>query len=240
MNSKWQKTINILTLAVLVICLIKIGWLQGDIRNLQNTVNNHRSMLQSSIDSISSRIRYEMEQENNLLSDSRWNTIGLDVKNKTATLYCYVVPKVYNPEKTVAAIVYNNNKLPMTLESGRYIAEIDIPLFEDCQIDNVQFEEDGTIRTQKLNWVINPRYEEPYEAFVGHEDELFNAENFDDRFYEINSYLELLMEGYAQYLCKSYESEQVKLDDKIQRASGKSAVLSDKDTYSIHHDIFEK
>ena len=60
MNSKWQKTINILTLALLVICFIKIGWLQGDIRNLQNTVNNNRSMLQSSIDSISSRIRYEM------------------------------------------------------------------------------------------------------------------------------------------------------------------------------------
>ena len=168
MNSKWQKTINILTLALLVICLIKIGWLQGDIRNLQNTVNNHRSMLQSSIDSISSRIRYEMEQENNLLSDSRWNTIGLDVKNKTATLYCYVVPKVYNPEKTVAEIVYNNNKLPMTLESGRYIAEIDIPLFEDCQIDNVQFEEDGTIRTQKLNWVINPRYDLVPTAYVNY------------------------------------------------------------------------
>ena len=80
MNSKWQKTINILTLALLVICFIKIGWLQGDIRNLQNTVNNNRSMLQSSIDSISSRIRYEMEQANNLLSDSRWNTTVLDVK----------------------------------------------------------------------------------------------------------------------------------------------------------------
>ena len=104
MNSKWQKTINILTLALLVICLIKIGWLQGDIRNLQNTVNNHRSMLQSSIDSISSRIRYEMEQANNLLSDSKWSTGGLDVKNKTATLYCYVVPKIYNPPKTAAAM----------------------------------------------------------------------------------------------------------------------------------------
>jgi len=135
---------------------------------------------------------------------------------------------------------------PENEEENRKLENV-IRQFKEIYVENVeQFEtiysdEDEEIWNEEIeDWVINPRYEEPYEAFVGHEDELFNAENFDDRFYEINSYLELLMEGYAQYLCKSYESEQVKLDDKIQRASGKSAVLSDKDTYSIHHDIFEK
>ena len=137
MNSKWQKTINILTLALLVICLIKIGWLQGDIRNLQNTVNNNRSMLQSSIDSISSRIRYEMEQENNLLSDSRWNTIGLDVKNRTATLYCYVVPKVYNPEKTVATI----SSVTEMLSNGKKPEDIVEQLLSDYEIEYFENQE---------------------------------------------------------------------------------------------------
>jgi len=166
MKDRWQKIINILTLLLLIVCFVKIGWLQNDIQNLKNTVNNNRSMLQSSIDSISSNVRYEMEQANNLLSDSSWNTGGLDVENKTATLYCYVVPKVYNPEKTVATIIHNGNEVPMTLENGRYVAEFAVPLFDNCNIENVQFREDGTIRTQQLNWMLNPRYDLVPTAYV--------------------------------------------------------------------------
>ena len=166
MKDRWQKIINILTLLLLIACFVKIGWLQNDIQNLKNTANNNRSMLQSSIDSISSNVRYEMEQANNLLSDSSWNTGGLDVENKTATLYCYVVPKVYNPEKTFATIIHNGNEVPMTLENGRYVAEIAVPLFDDCNIENVQFREDGTIRTQQLNWMLNPRYDLVPTAYV--------------------------------------------------------------------------
>lgn len=159
MKDRWQKIINILTLLLWVVCFVKIVSLKNDIQNLKNNVNNAESMLQSSIDSISSNVRYEMEQANNLLSDSSWNTGGLDIENKTATIYCYVVPKVYNPDKTVATIIHNGNEVPMALENGRYVAEFAVPLFDDCNIENVQFEEDGTIRTQQLNWVLNPRYD---------------------------------------------------------------------------------
>ena len=168
MNSKWQKIINILTLLLLVVCFIRIGELKNDIQNLKNNVNNAQNMLQSSINSISSNVRYEMERANNLLSDSGWNTSGLDIENKTATLYCYVVPKVYNPDKTVVTILYNNDEVLMTLENGRYVAEFAIPLFEDCKIDNVQFEEDGTIRTQQLNWTLNPRYDLVPTAYINY------------------------------------------------------------------------
>lgn len=119
--------------------------------------------------------------------------------------------------------------------------------FKEIYVENVeQFEtiysdEDEEIWSEEIeDWIINPRYEEPYEAFVGHEDELFNAENFDDNYYEINSYLEMLMEGYAQYLCKSYENQQIKLDDKIKLASDKSTVLADKDKQSIQRDNYVK
>ena len=159
MNSKWQKIINLLTLLLVAICFVKIVSLQNDIQNLKNNVNNAESMLQSSINSISSSVRYEMEQANNLISDSGWNTYSLNVEDKTATLHCYVVPKVYNPDKTVANIMHNGNEVPMALENGRYVTEIDVPLFENCIIENVQFKEDGTIRTQQLNWSINPRYD---------------------------------------------------------------------------------
>ena len=135
MKDRWQKIFNVVSLILLVVCFMRIGGLKDDIRNLKNDVNNTQSMLQSSIDSISSNVRYEMEQANNLLSDSSWNTGGLDIENKTATLYCYVVPKVYTPEKTVATIMHNGNEIPMTLENGRYVAEFDVPLFNNCTIE---------------------------------------------------------------------------------------------------------
>jgi len=159
MKGKLQITINILSLILLVVCFVKISGLQNEVRRLQNDVNNSQSMLQSSINSISSNVSYEMEQANNLLSDSSWSTGGLDIQNKTAVFSCYVVPKVYNPEKTAATIIYNGTEVPMTLENGRYVAEFAVPVFDDCNIDNVQFREDGTIRTQQLNWRINPRYD---------------------------------------------------------------------------------
>ena len=168
MKGKLQITINILSLILLVVCFVKISGLQNEVRRLQNDVNNSQSMLQSSINSISSNVSYEMEQANNLLSDSSWSTGGLDIQNKTAVFSCYVVPKVYNPEKTAATIIYNGTEVPMTLENGRYTAEITVPVFDDCNIDNVQFSEDGTIRTQQLNWRINPRYDMVPAAYVNY------------------------------------------------------------------------
>lgn len=168
MKGKLQTAVNILSLILLIVCFVRIGRLQNEITRLRNDVNNSQSMLQSSINSISSNVRYEMEQASNLLSDSSWNTGGLDIENKTATLYCYVVPKVYNPEKTTATIIHNGNEIPMTLENGRYVAEFAVPLFDACTIENVQFIEDGTIRTQQLNWVLNPRYDMIPTAYVNY------------------------------------------------------------------------
>ncbi len=166
MKEKWQKILNILSFVLLVVCFVRIGWLNNEISNLRNTMNNNRSMLQSSIDAISSNVRYELEQANNLLSDSSWSTGGLNIEKKTATLDCYVVPKVYNPQKTTSTIICNGTEYPMMLENGRYIAEITLPIFEESVVSSVQFSEDGTIRTQQLNWHINPRYDMVPTAYV--------------------------------------------------------------------------
>ncbi len=166
MKENWQKILNVLSFALLVICFVRIGWIENDIDNLRNTMNNNCSMLQSSIDFISSNVRYEMEQANNLLSDSGWNTDGLNIEEKTAIFNCYVVPKEYNPEKTTAHIICNGTAYPLTLENGRYTAKIALPLFDESGITSVQFTEDGTIRTQQLDWYINPKYDMVPTAYV--------------------------------------------------------------------------
>lgn len=166
MSDKVSKILNIVTVVLLVVCFVKIGSLQTEIQNLKYDVQNSRSTLQSSINAISSNVAYEMEQANNLLSDSSFNARDIDTDKKTAIFHCYVVPKVYNPEKTTAAIICNGNEVPMMLENGRYVAQFEIPLFDDCTIANVQFKEDGAIRTQQLDWVINPRYDLVPTAYI--------------------------------------------------------------------------
>ena len=166
MKEKWQKIINIVSLVLLIICVVRIGWLENEMSNLRNTINNNYSMIQSSINSISSNVSYEMEQATNILSDSGWNTGGMNIEDKTVVLSCYVVPKEYNPQKTAAVLICNGKEVPMTLENGRYTAEISLPLFEESSITNVQFTEDGTIRTQQLDWYINPRYDMVPTAYV--------------------------------------------------------------------------
>ena len=166
MKEKWQKIFNIVSVVLLVICTVRIGGLQNDIQNLKNTVYSEYNTLHNSINSISSSVGWELEQANNILSDSGWETGNLNMEDKTVIFHCYIVPKVYNPEKTAASIICNGKEVPMTLENGRYTADILLPLFDESSMETVQFAEDGTIRTQQLNWHINPRYDMVPTAYV--------------------------------------------------------------------------
>ena len=159
MNGKSQKIFNILICLLLVMCVFQMRVMNDEISRLRNTVNSNYSSLNHSINAISNNVRYQMEEANNLLGDSGWSTGGLNMEDKTAVLSCYVVPKEYSPKETVATIIYNGKAVPMRLEQGRYTAELTIPLFEKAVINEVQFAEKGTIRTQQLNWSIQPRYD---------------------------------------------------------------------------------
>lgn len=75
------------------------------------------------------------------------------------------------------------------------------------------------------DWVENEDYFEPYEECVGNEDEMHSRDDviypddFDTQYYEVNDYLEQLVELYAQYLDKCVEKgKQASLDDAIHNA----------------------
>ena len=157
MKEKRQKIFNILYFVLLVICVVKINSLQNYIENLERAINNESSMLRSSIDSISSNVRYEMEKAENLVTDSDFSVKDADVANNTVTLSCYIVPKEYNPDVTQASILCNGAQWPMNYENGRYVAEITADLFKVVNVDSVQFNDNGTIRTHQLNWYLDPK-----------------------------------------------------------------------------------
>lgn len=84
-----------------------------------------------------------------------------------------------------------------------------VPIF-----DMIYSEEEEQIWDEELEeWVENPDYEEPYEDVVEYENEVrstnssFGLCDFDEDYYQVNEYLEKIIETYAQYLDKSIEKE---------------------------------
>ncbi len=104
------------------------------------------------------------------------------------------------------------------------------------QYETIYCDEDEEIWDDELeDWVENPDYFEPYEECVGNEDVMHSRNNvcylddFDSKYYEVNNYLEQLIELYAQYLDKCVEKEKsVSLNDVINNAEIRSD--SDKDS----------
>ena len=168
MNNKLQKLFNIVLCILLVLCLMQMNTMNQELKSLRNTMNNQYNSIQNSVNAISSNVRNQMEEANNLLTDSGWSTGGLNIEDKTAILSCYVVPKEYSPKGTVAELICNDKAVPMQLVNGKYVAEITLPLFEDMQISTVQFTENGAIRTQQLNWHISPRYDMVPSVYMYH------------------------------------------------------------------------
>ena len=103
--------------------------------------------------------------------------------------------------------------------------EKDVPQYETIYCD-----EDKELWDDDLeDWVENENFFEPYEECVGNEDEMHSRDNviypddFDTKYYEVNDYLEQLVELYAQYLDKCVEKEKgVSLKDVIHSAEARS------------------
>ncbi len=168
MKSKWQSILNIVSAILIVVCLVTIFLMKNEIDELKRIVNQNQSMLQSSISSISSSIRNELNEQASLINDGGWTAASIDTENKTVDIDFYVVPKTYSPEKTKAAIICNGNEYSMNLENGRYIAKITLPIFEQASVSHVNFTEDNTVRSQELTWHINPRHDVVPRVYMNH------------------------------------------------------------------------
>ena len=102
------------------------------------------------------------------------------------------------------------------------------------QYDMIYSDEDEQIWDDDLEeWVDNPDYEEPYEDVVDYEDEIrtalvgFYADDFDSEYYQINEYLEKIIETYAQFMEKSFEKDKsLNVDGIIQNAVERSSEVS--------------
>lgn len=159
MKKDWSKWISAITCILLVICLVQIADLKQQMQNLSNNLTHRMSDVENSVQNISSKIYRQLEKEASLLADSAWSYGDVDLDTYTVEFQCSVSPKEYQPEVTKAVLLTGTGEYPMSLENGVYTVKADVPIFEESQVMTVQFHENGVIRTEALDWYLNPRYE---------------------------------------------------------------------------------
>lgn len=168
-----MKTVAVcLMCVVLVICIFQNIGLKRELSNMQNNLSNQISYVQSDISNIYANIDNHLAEQENLLAvrEPNWGVIKMDIDTETATVECTVVPKEYESGVTTAVAICNEKEYPLTFADGKFSTELQIPLFEDSKVSEVQFTENGKVRTQALDWFISPRYDlfpNVYANFMG-------------------------------------------------------------------------
>lgn len=163
---KLTKLINILICGVLIFGMYKISDLQHQVDNLRNSINNVDRHLRNDMNNIYSNVNNMLEEESNQLTTNKWEYNSIDIENKTAKISAIIIPKEFNPRVTKVKILNDNKEYSLDYINGEYVANIDIPLFDTTEFNQVQLYDNGTIRTQNLKWNINPRYEALVQTFV--------------------------------------------------------------------------
>lgn len=167
MKKSLSTTISIIVCGLLVFISIKIISLQEEIDRLRSDMNDEIHTVNRNIDNIYGEVQDMLDEEANQLAVSEWEYRDINIDNKTAEVICTVVPKIYTPDSTQATIMCNDQEYALTYVDEQYIATIELPLFDRNEINMVKLNDNGTIRTQELDWVIEPRYEALLLSYAG-------------------------------------------------------------------------
>lgn len=159
MKKHLSTIVTVLALAIAVISQFRISNLQDEIRQMENRFNNSISTLQSNQSAAINHMHDLMEKEASILTDTDFSLGEMDLKNKTFALHSSVTPKQHQPGVTEAFLTVNGKAYPMELANGAYTIQVDLPLFEEAQVDKVEFHEGDVIRTETLEERWSPRYE---------------------------------------------------------------------------------
>lgn len=183
---KFSKLINIIICLVLAYCVIQIQVLQNQVMNLTNSINNVDRHLRNDMNTIYNNVNNMLEEESNQLTKNEWIYESIDIENRTAEILCMIIPKEYNPSITKAKLL-GDKEILLNYNNGKYTAKVDIPLFKTTELNQVTLDDNGTVRTQELDWYITPRYEALIQAYVhsfgssrgtiGKDEYIWNANN---------------------------------------------------------------
>ena len=163
--------INVLMCAALIFCVVQINDLQNQVNNLRSAINSVDRHLSNDMSYIYQNVQDMLEEESNQLTVSDWEFGNINVDERTAEIICTVVPKEYNPNTTEAKLISDSAEYLMGYADGKYTTKMNVPLFETTEIEQVALVDNGTIRTQELDWEIQPRYEALIQVFANNSGE---------------------------------------------------------------------
>lgn len=167
MKKNLSSIIAIIACVLLAFNTIKISTLQKEVDRLRSDLDNEIHTVNQNISGIYGDVQAMLEEESNQLAVSDWKYGEINVDNRTAEVICTVVPKVYTPGITQAAIVCNGQEYALTYANEQFTATIELPLFDRNELSAVKLTDNGTIRTQELEWIIEPRYEALLLSYAG-------------------------------------------------------------------------
>lgn len=144
---------------LLGVTLVQNHELKRQISEMESNLWNRISYVENAVNGISYNIETTLREEAAFLIDDNWSFQNADIENGTVTAVLEVMPKEYHPEKTKAAIICDKIEYPMTLENGIFRADVEVELFQNSLVERVMFEEEGVVRTERLNWSLTPRYD---------------------------------------------------------------------------------
>ncbi len=151
------KKIFTLVLSLLLIISMLLNTL------LLSELNDKQSKLNSTLSNLSSQIAGIQNSLSSLSSKTNMNYLAsisadygtvLKEENKVEVHFS-ILPKEYDPKKTNVFLYCNEEKTKMTIKDGFFTATVFLNLFEHTVIDKIVIE-DTTIRTEMLNYTINP------------------------------------------------------------------------------------
>ncbi len=144
----------------LIICFWTIGQLKREIQEMENRFSYSISNMESSLSSNSSYFQELYEKEASILTKAEWSYGSMDSLTYLLDIRCNIVPKMYDPQVTKATLFYEDQSIPMELVNGEFVADVPVYIFKDeINIDKVQFEENGVIRSESLDWQLYPMNE---------------------------------------------------------------------------------
>lgn len=158
MKKHLSTIVTVLALVVAVVSQFRISNLQDEIRQMENRFNNSISTLQSNQGAAINHMQDLMEKEASILTHTDFSLGEMDLEDKTFVLNSNVTPKEHQPGVTEAFLTVNGKAYPMKLTNGVYTLQLDLPLFEEVQVDKVEFCEGDVIRTETLEEQWSPRY----------------------------------------------------------------------------------
>ena len=171
MKKDFTTMISVVVCVLLVVNLIQIHHLKQDVTDLRAETRNElravSNSISSNVSSISENIRSAMEEERSLLTNGQGQCGEADIEKKTAEVICTIVPKEYTPGSTQVSILCNGKEWKLAYQDSEYTTKIEVPLFERSEVVQVKLNDHGTIRTQELDWVIEPRYGAVLNVYAG-------------------------------------------------------------------------